>query len=792
MPLLLYTTTAAALLWLAHRLVRPLSKWAALILFLLPFVFCGPALVTGRVMAPIDLPYQTVPLSTMKADLGVEEISPGFHSDVYTEFVPWRRAVQWSLARGEWGLRDPFALSGDILLAAQQAAVYWPLTLIACLMPAAVSFTYTAATTLVIAAICAFLLARELDCDEGPSLIAAAGWSLCTAIVAFAMVTMSATWAWCPLLLVAVHRIIAAPNVRNAALLSFAFTALLYSAHPESAVLSILLGLLYAAFLLSSRARSRDRRPKDDPRVRSRHPSTALGMTLEPIPYAIAAAAVALLLSAIHLLPFLEALPQSMEHAQRAVMPAPQPASGEEMLGRAATSFVPYLHARRWHPGVEWFDSGVVGSVLLALALFAILRVRRATTWFFAALALVSLLGHIKWPPLVMLMQKLPVLTIALTDRLSFGLALSLCVLAAIGAQCLDRRAALVMLALLIVLTLASWWAVHTPRVEHETRRSGTYAIHAELLGLALAAALVAWKPRAVPLLLAIVIAQRAVTEHGIYKTFDRRQAYPPVSVFEPMKSAERPFRMTGHGNALIPHTATMYGLEDVRGFPALTFRRYAETFPLWCIPQPVFFNRVDDLTAPFLDFLNVRYAVTWDREPPRAGWREVARQPGAVLLENSEALGRAFVPPMIRIGTLDELLRETDFTTRAYIEADLPRGDRANGPGSVRIRDARLGYRIDADMQGDGWVVTSITAWKGWRAYIDGRRVKTQFANHAFLAVFVPRGSHTIELRYWPESFVAGRAITAATLLAAAIAIAWFYIGPGVTHRRSQSSTSR
>ena len=775
MPLLLYTLTAAALLWLAHRFVRPLSKWAALVLFLLPFVFTGYALVTSRVMAPVDLAYQTVPLSWMKPSLGVEEISPGFHSDVYTEFVPWRRAVQWSLARGEWGLRDPFALSGDVLLAAQQAAVYWPLTLIALLMPAALSFTFTAATTLLVAALCAFLLARECDCDEGPSLLAAAGWAFATAMLAFALVTMSATWAWAPLLLVAVHRVIATPNARTAALLTFAFTALLYSAHPESAVLAVLLGLFFAAFLLfspvSSRAQSRDL-PLG---LKAGGPSTALGMTRTAVLYALAAAAVALLLSAIHLLPFLEALPQSQEHAQRLTSPAPQPATTTESLGRVATSFVPYLHGRRWQPGFEWYDTGVVGSVLLSLALFAIVKVRTRLTWFFAALALFSLLGHAKWPPLVALLQKIPLLSIALTDRLSFGFALCLCVLAAIGAQHLTRKAAVVMVALLVVLAIGSWWAVHSPLVEHAPRRSGHFAIHAELIGLALAAAVAAWKPRATALLLGIVIAQRAVTEHGIYKSFGQSQAYPPIPIFEPLKNAPRPFRITGHGNALIPQTATMYGLEDVRGFPALTFRRYAETFPLWSQPQPVFYNRVDDLTRPFLSFLNVRYAVTWDRDPPPPGWREVARQHGSMLIENTNALSRAFVPPAVRIGTLEDLLNETDFANRAVIEADLPRGDRANGPGHVLIRDAKLGYVIDADMQNDGWIVTSIAAWKGWRAYIDGRRVNTQFANHAFLAVHVPKGRHTVELRYWPGSFVAGRAITLWTAAALAAALTWW-----------------
>ena len=749
MPLILYSLTAAVLLGLAHRFVRPLSRWAMLVIYLLPFVFVGHALITSRVIAPVDLAYQTVPLSWMKPDLGVEEISPGFHSDVYTEFVPWRQALRWSIAHGEWGLRDPFALSGDLLLAAQQAAVYSPITLVALLMPAALSFTYTGAVTLFIAALCAFLLARELDCGEPAALIAAAGWSLSTAMLAFALVTMSATWAWCPLLLVAVRRVIVSPNVRTAALLAFAFAALLYSSHPESAVLSILLGILFAFFELARRR----------------------GNVLRAIGYAAGAGVIALLLSAIHLLPFLEAMPQSVEHAQRLAHGAIEHPKPTETLARVATSFVPYLHARRWSQGFEWFDTGAVGSVLVALAIFGVVRVRTGTSWFFAALALFSLLGHAKWEPVAAVMHALPVLNIALTNRLSYGLALALCVLAALGAERLTARAVLVMVALLAVLSIASWWAVHTPLVGHDPRRHGQYAIAAELVFLGVAAiATVIDRRRALPALLGIVIAQRAIAEHGIYKSFALEQAYPPVPILEPLKQAERPFRLVGHGNALIPQTASMYGLEDPRGFAALTNLRYFHTYPLWSKDQPVFFNRVDDLTRPFLSFLNVRYAITWDRDPPPDGWREVARQKGSSLLENTRALDRAFVPPVVRFGPWTGMLTADDFAGQAWIEAGLPSGERANGPGRVTIRDARLGYAIDADMEGDGWIVTSITAWSGWRAYIDGRRVQTHFANHAFVGVYVPRGKHRVELRYWPDSFVRGAAITAIAGIAAIV----------------------
>jgi uncharacterized membrane protein YfhO len=44
------------------------------------------------------------------------------------------------------------------------------------------------------------------------------------------------------------------------------------------------------------------------------------------------------------------------------------------------------------------------------------------------------------------------------------------------------------------------------------------------------------------------------------------------------------------------------------------------------------------------------------------------------------------------------------------------------------------------------------------------------QRANHAFLGIYVPQGRHRVRLVYLPQSFVIGRAITFATLLAITI----------------------
>ncbi|MBV8517465.1 MAG: YfhO family protein [Acidobacteria bacterium] len=761
MPLLLHSLAALALVGLAHRFVRPLSRGAALVLFALPFVIAGYALLTSRVLAPVDLAYQTVPLNWMKETYGVSDVSTGLHSDVLSQFIPWRAAVRDSLARGEWGLWNRYAFAGDILLAGEQPAVFSPITLLACLLPAALSFTFTGALTLFIAALCAFLLARELDCGEPAALVAAASWSLATSLVVFVLVPLGATWAWAPLLFVSVQRLVRAPRIASAALLAFTFTALLAAAHLESVLLIVALGVAYALLELARR-----------PSVRA-------------VALAAGAGVVALLVSAVHLLPFFEALPWTMEYATRdlfrdSARGVPLPDAALRML----MTFFPYLNGR---PPVTSFMNGAIGSIATALALYALWRVRSRATWFFGATFLACLVIASEWRPVATLLGRVPLFDIAIFDRMAFGAALSLAVLAALGAEALarrggDRAAGATLAAWFVVVAAGNYALLHAASVPRGPVKFGEHVVAAELVPLAFAAALLFRKRAALPALLALIIVQRWLAVSDAQKSFPRRAAYPPIPILEPLRAIRTPFRIVGHGNALIPGTATLYGLEDARGYSAMTLLRYRETYGLWCVEQPVWFNRVDDLSRPFLSFLNVRYAITWDRAVPPPGWTEVARQRGAILLENHNALDRAFVPRGVHVGastnvTLMEMALATDFADRAWIEANVPAPyDSANGPGRLTIANARLGYAIDADMQNDGWIVTSIAAWPGWRAYVDGRRVDTNIANHAFVSVRVPRGHHRVALRYFPDGFAVGRTISAVTLALIVLASLLFH----------------
>jgi len=756
---LLYSATALLVLGIAHRFVSRLSAAAAIVLSVLPLGLTGPALLTGRVYGPVDYLYQDLPFSRM-----VRAGPPGNPSatDVISEFFPWRLAVQESLGRVEWPLWNAYNLCGHPLAAEVQSAPYSPFTLLACLLPAPVSMTYTAAIALLAAAVAAFLFARELECGEAAALVAGAGWAFAASSVLYVHTAMGFTTLYLPLLLLATRRVIRAPGIQSGALLLTALVLTVLAGHPESLFLNVLTGCVYALFEL----------------VRSR--ATAL----RAVATAVAAGLGAALVCAISLLPLLEAIPQSVEYRMKDAIHASYGAPAAEVVAALATDVFPQLHLRQFVSpalGLIGAETAAVGSVVLALALYAIWRRRSPETWFFAALGLFCLAAGARFPPLVNFMRRLPLLHVTMHQRLAFAGALCLVMLAALGIEELlrrnDRRATAATLAVVLVLlgTGTFWIARHVVLgpIANDTTALKTMV---ELAGLAAAALLLASRipMRAVlPILIAIVAGQRIVAGLHTFETYPASLAYPHLPLLDALPATGEPFRVVALGTAFPPATNTFYGLEDARGYEAMTLLEFQRTWTLWCRRHGIWFNRVDGLTAPFLSFLNVRFALQPAELPVPAGWRLVRADRGTALLENERAIARVFVPRRVAVSgasaeeTVDRMSGAGDFADLAWITG---RGDGnaiQNGPGIIELRSRSRGgeYRFDATMERDGWVVLSESAWKGWHATVDGRAVRLSRANAAFLAIPVPAGRHAVQVIYRPASFVAGRAISLATL---------------------------
>jgi hypothetical protein len=782
LALVLYAAVTVALIAVWRRVVHPISNAAALALILLPLCFTGRALLTGRVYAPIDLPFASEPLSNYKDDYGVGAPHHAGLSDLYMQMIPWQSAVRQSLAKGEWPVWNPSLLCGSILAANMQAAPYDPIQLLGLLLPHAQALTFSASMTFFLGALFAFAFLRALGCSEPASVAAAAGYTFCALLAFFVGWPLGRVWTYLPLIFLGVRMVVLQTSLRAAVMLTASLVLTIFAGHPESILHLSFCGAIYGLYLVIATKRWR-----------------AIGV-------AAICGALAFLLTAVALFPFFSVAPHTVEYRVRRekFAPAKFDIPIEWIARRATASVIPFAGGRPetgqqtqvWEP-----TSLRVGSVILALALIAIAFARRGDRerWFFMIFGAAMLSAGLNAFPIGPLLHALPLFNIALNERLAFAAVFSLCVLAAFALDAMPSERKRAWAAAAIVLILGIALAIGATLLRDGEIRAGTdpgviaTLTIAELLPLAMLAVLLALRvaPRyAIPAVLALVLVQRTAEDGGIYPALPEKAFYPEVPVLRYLQQdTQTPFRVAGLYYSLIPNTAALYGLEDPRGYEAMTFERLHDTYPLWSESQPISFNIIKEKERTFLSFLNVKYVIGSLDAQPDANWKLVLEDRQTRLLENTQVLPRVFIPRRIRYERTDKAVLQgmkatPDFAQTAWITVPhYPPHEIHNGPGTLVTRRKGLAYDIDADLELDSWVVISDSKWPGWRAYIDGNRVETHYANHAFIGLFVPKGKHKLRVVFQPEAFTRGRNVTLVTILVLAIL--------GVL-RRSRSSGTR
>ena len=765
LSLAVYGGTATALLLLAHRFVLPLRRRTALLLAAAPLLFTGRALLTADVYGPIDILYNGYPFGSLREALAVPPDRTPTLGDVVYQMIPWRAAVREAIFDGRWPLWNPHTLVGEPLAGVAMPAVLHPGTLIGLLLPLPQAWTFDMTLRLLIAMLSAFLFLREIGCRARPSVFGALAFGFSNWMVFHLGVPPAAAAAPLPLFLLGLRRIAREPGVRGAAITVVALLLIASAGHPETLFHSSVFGSLYFLYELSG---------------------APGGRRLASIGVAAGSAAAAAGLSAVVLLPFLEAVPHTLEHFVRTTWYAHQPRSRgwTEVLDRLLVQVVPYAagvsgHGRQLPGFIE--PSAYAGTLLFPFALsglFARFRCR----WFFLLAGLFALAVWIKTAA-ADAVAKLPLFDIALNERLILWTMLSLCVLAVFGANRLadGEGAPAFLVGCLGTLALTAWLFVRSrPRLNAlempETYQQGR--LLAQLVPLGIASLLVAALSRphratiGLSVLIAVFAAARFFEQGRTYPAMPAAAFYPRFEVLDAIQDDPGGgWRMTGVGRALIPNASAVYRLDDVRGYAVMTLRRLHDTYPLWCVPQPVWFNRVDDPARPFLSFLSVRWVLAETGFEPPAGWPRRAEGAGLRLFENPRALPRAFAPRATRSEPdpsrrLELLAGIEDFEERGVVENGPASDWASSGRARVEIREAR-GDRMEMEVSADApaFVATSIPAWPGWKAAVDGEAVAAIPYNHAFLAVRVPAGTHRVSMRYRPAGFLYGAAVSAVSL---------------------------
>jgi hypothetical protein len=98
------------------------------------------------------------------------------------------------------------------------------------------------------------------------------------------------------------------------------------------------------------------------------------------------------------------------------------------------------------------------------------------------------------------------------------------------------------------------------------------------------------------------------------------------------------------------------------------------------------------------------------------------------------------------------------------------------NGPGPAgsgsegrveAVADEGDQIQVRVTAGGEGYVVVADAMQHGWKAFIDTKAARLVPAEHAMVAVFVPRGTHDVTLRYQPASWRQGQLVSGLSVLA-------------------------
>jgi hypothetical protein len=238
---------------------------------------------------------------------------------------------------------------------------------------------------------------------------------------------------------------------------------------------------------------------------------------------------------------------------------------------------------------------------------------------------------------------------------------------------------------------------------------------------------------------------------------------------------------------------AMRHHLEAVRGYNPLDVGLYKEYLqriagddtPLRPFEHPLASPIAGDFPInerALLDLLGVRFLLQLrDAPPPAPGWRKVFDDtaPAAFdvvaggrrmlapysVYENKQALPRVFVVPQAR--GIDDL-QEVDFRKVVLLEGDPPEGSGSPEPGYWSAKIA--GYRpncvtIDAAGTTPGWLVLADIWYPGWNCTVDGVPAEVARGDFLFRTIHLDAGRHEVVFRFEPGSYRVGKWVSLASL---------------------------
>jgi len=795
------------------------SRLGALVILLFTLVFFNDAVFQGKLLSPIDA---ACPVDVVwnEACGDIEVAHNGLiASDQAAQFYPWRVLVRNLLKQGTLPLWNPYNYSGYPLLANAQSSVFYPINLLADLLPIRYAFTFRAVILLFVAGFSTFLLARELAISFYGSLLAAFSFAFSSPLIVWLGYAIIEVVVLFPLLLLFTERVFKTDNLLSALPVALTLGIMGLGGHPETLVQAVYVwGFYVIARLL----------------VLSRVDNYALKKVGRIVARLAAASIVGAGLAAVQLLPTWQVLQTSHGYNARPESNISLILGARTDLGSVLSLILliwpNYFGNPTWQElpnRGNWLSyynynglATYVGFLPIVLVPLAFLRRHQSwVTWVYAGVTFLSL-GLLLRLPFFYAITQLPLLHKTSSARFRLTLVLGLAILAGRGLDTLlyDMRGkrwlygtAISVFTVILSITVGSIGIrlvnsgirmkpeeFNIDRVIEMINETGgifplwkdsysapviTFALPL-VLSLLVLVVISLTKTRTTELALALVM----VTAIDLYiigsnyntmldPELEATELIQKSQTMSYLKQTLKPTdRLAAFGVTFLPNSSSFLGISDVRGYDLMVSDRYYELFaesPGFHAYGPGGFF----LTEPnqVLRLLSTNYYLTPiplpDQEPIFAAdsgllvYYEHNTQPRSYLVHDYQLLPAE---------TIRDKIINSDFdpTTAALIEADPPTWWTTTHSVPSASEYSRITHyepnmlTVETESQTPAILILTDAYDAGWNAYVDGIRQRIYQTDYILRGVFLQAGHHIVEFRYEPIGFRIGLVLSLLSLI--------------------------
>ena len=269
----------------------------------------------------------------------------------------------------------------------------------------------------------------------------------------------------------------------------------------------------------------------------------------------------------------------------------------------------------------------------------------------------------------------------------------------------------------------------------------------------------------------------------------DRKETFQAMEAPEFIKVLQQDttqFRVlkTQDGQPIYDNSLAYWRIQNAYGYQGAKMRAYQDMVDVAGLGNPLVWQ-----------MMNIKYLIT-NRDESNPGLVQVYNSPGTKVYAFRSWLPRAFFVNRCEVSnslsTLNKIAamsfdpRDIAFLSRSIAaKIDSP----LQGAEATIVHFGIQDIEVRATATGNNLLFLSETYYpKGWKAFVDGNEAEILRLDYLFRGVVIPPGTHTVMLKFEPESFILGKNISLASNIIVLSGLVVF----GIIRFRKRSSLTK